>query len=122
MSRRDIRWHGVSKAALRAAEKLGDEDAREELNNMAHRTFWALVVTLVIGAVVAVMLIGLQACESHEQAAKEAELIRVKSSAELAAHQQADAAALRLRYVERCLISPAQAEQLIQPGPAQDTR
>lgn len=102
--------------ALQAAAMLGDRAAARQVEIMRSNLTMVLIVLFVMGGGTTFGVFGLQTCNRQDEikAEHQAEQLRIES--ELDKQKQADAAELRLKYVQGCRVTPEQAEQLY-PGP-----
>lgn len=101
--------------ALRAAALLGDYEAITELRTMrTNAAIFATILTICSGLVV-IGYFGLQSCDNQARVRVDRDMVETRAHAELLLKQQADAAQLRLRYVQSCRVTPEQAETLVQP-------
>ena len=107
----------MPRKALQAAAQLGDSDAAKELINMRENLAVTIIAALVSGAV-AVTAIGLtgyicSSCDHQATVDAEHKKAALQIQKDLDLKREADAAALRLKYVEACRVNPEQAETLV---------
>ncbi len=81
----------MPRRALQVAAALGDRDARNELRNMKTHTLWAVVTVCSAAVLCTAIIFGAQACSDDSQAAKE----------------------LRLRYIDKCRLTPEEVTKVV---------
>lgn len=100
------------KKALQAAVRLGDKDAARRLKIMSTNAMWAWIATLaaaLLGClIVAVMWWSISTNAEEQTTARQS----AKSQAEWQFKAAVDAAALRMKWVTSCRVTPAEAEKL----------
>lgn len=102
---------GMPRKALQAAARLGDKNAIKELQQMSDNLKWAFIVTVVIAGMTTAGFFSWQGCVTNTAAQEQRKMVESKAQADLEMAQLKAAQDLRLQYVQKCWLTPEQAER-----------